>query len=64
MLKDRYKLTHYFGYDQYDKAFDLFDLSNDPEELNDLYGLKKSLSEGLQNELIAKIREVNQPYRS
>jgi len=64
MLKDRYKLTHYFGYDQHDKAFDLFDLGNDPEELNDLYGLKKSLSEELQKELIAKISEVNQPYRS
>ena len=63
MVKGRYKLIHYFGYDGYENEFELYDLVNDPEEMEDLYGSKRPIATDLQNELEEKLREVNEPYR-
>ncbi|MBE9474805.1 MAG: sulfatase, partial [Chloroflexi bacterium] len=37
MVKDRYKLIYYFGYDGFEAQYEMYDLINDPEELDDLY---------------------------
>jgi arylsulfatase A-like enzyme len=64
MIKDEYKLIHYRGYDQgYDNLYELYDLKNDPEELNDLYGSNPAIAAALQSELAAKLEEVNRPYQ-
>ena len=62
MIKGQYKLIHYFGYDGYESEYELYDLANDPEEMDDLYSSRKSVAAGLQSELEKKLREVNQPY--
>jgi arylsulfatase A-like enzyme len=62
MVKDRYKLIHYFGHEDFSDEYELFDLENDPEELYNLYNSQPSLALELQNELKAKLNEVNQPY--
>ena len=62
LVKDQYKLIHYFGYDSYENEYELYDLVNDPEEMEDLYLSKKSVAADLQSELEEKLREVNQPY--
>jgi len=62
LVKDQYKLIHYFGYDGYENEYELYDLANDPEEMEDLYLSRKSIAAGLQSELEKKLRDVNQPY--
>jgi hypothetical protein len=42
----------------------LYDLVNDPEEMEDLYLFRKSAAAYLQSELEEKLEEVNQPYRN
>ncbi len=64
LIKDQYKLIHYFGYDGYEDEYELYDLANDPEEMKDLCLAKKSVVADLQSELEQKLREVNQPYLS
>jgi arylsulfatase A-like enzyme len=58
MIKGRYKLIHYFGYDGFDDEYELFDLENDPEELENIYK-SSSVAQSLKDELILKIEEVN-----
>jgi arylsulfatase A-like enzyme len=62
IIKDQHKLTRYFGYDEYEDEYELYDLVNDPEELIDLYPSSKSVAANLQSELLEKLQEVNQPF--
>ena len=64
ILKDRYKLHYYFGYPQVPEngLIKLFDVQDNPEEMNDLYTVKKDTASELLNELKAKLIEVNEPY--
>lgn len=64
ILKDRYKLHYYFGYPQVPEngLIKLFDVQDNPEEMNDLYTVKKDTASELLNELKAKLTEVNEPY--
>jgi arylsulfatase A-like enzyme len=66
MIKGNYKLTYYFGYDQLDESrqwFELYDLRNDPEELNNIYDSQPGISRELRDELLAKLKEVDRPYQ-
>lgn len=58
-----YKLI-YYSYEGFDGVVELFDLENDPEELNDLSVSHQSLASELKNELLKKLVEVNRPYTS
>ena len=62
MVKDRYKLIHYFGHEGFEDEYELFDILNDPEELDDLYLSQPDIARDLQSELTAKMDEVNQPF--
>jgi arylsulfatase A-like enzyme len=64
LIKGRHKLIHYFGYAGYERRYELYDLENDPEEMEDLCLSRRSVAADLQNELEAKLEEVNRPYRS
>jgi choline-sulfatase len=60
MIKGRYKLVRYFGYDRPQDFYELYDLENDPDELEDLFRLKiVSLASELKEELNLKIAEAN-----
>jgi arylsulfatase A-like enzyme len=61
LIRGRYKLIHYFGYDGYENEYELYDLVNDPEEMENLYLSRKSIAADLRRELKKKRREVNQP---
>ena len=44
MIKENYKLIHYYKQPKDLKTyFELYDLENDPEELNDLYASKRGI---------------------
>jgi arylsulfatase A-like enzyme len=66
MVRGKYKLTKYFGYgvlgDQ-DPMYELYDLENDPEELDNMYSENSSLASDLREEMTVKIAEVDEPYR-
>jgi len=62
-----YKLMYFYGYKELGAAgerVELYNLKNDPEELNDLYETEKEIGQELLNELKAKLEEVNAPYLS
>lgn len=58
LVKDHYKLIHYRGYKDYHGQYELYDLENDPEEVEDLYP-NHPLAGELQDELDKKLGEVN-----
>lgn len=60
LLKDHYKLVRYRGYREYIQD-ELFNLNNDPEELNNLNQVEKTILADMQQELEAKLEEINQP---
>ncbi len=51
IIRDRYKLIYYSGYKGFDEIFELYDLFDDPEELNDLYMIKQEIASELTNAL-------------
>ena len=64
LIKGKYKLTAYLGYEQIgDKlVLELYDIENDPEELTDIYDTASKISQELRDELLAKVREADKPY--
>jgi arylsulfatase A-like enzyme len=59
LMKNQFKLIHYAGYEDLPSDFELYDLKNDPEELNNLYDESTPKSIFLKEELLNKISEVN-----
>jgi hypothetical protein len=51
------------GYKEMTIEYELYNLSDDPQELNNLYPTAGSLAAELQEELEEKLQEVNEPYR-
>jgi arylsulfatase A-like enzyme len=66
LVKGRYKLTYYFGYEELrdiGPLFELFDLEDDPEELKNIYSESPQLARALREELLEKISQVDEPYK-
>ncbi len=59
-----YKLVHYWGHPELDgqQLYELYDLENDPEELENLYAPGDPLSQQLAEALQQQIDEADQPY--
>ena len=65
-ISGKHKLIYTFGYDEQNgmgPMFELFDLENDPEELENLYSLKPGIASEMESMLLKKIQDVNEPYR-
>ena len=65
LRKENYKLMYFFGYGELGaegERVELYDLANDPEELNDLSSSKRETTAELLNEIKQKLAEVNEPY--
>ena len=61
MIKQGHRLIHY-RYPNY-TGFELYNLDEDPEEMNDLYPAGTSLGRQMEEELTQKIEEFNRPYQ-
>jgi len=62
-----YKLMYFFGYEELGaggERIELYNIKDDPEELNNLYDAEKVIGQELLNELKAKLKEMNAPYLS
>jgi choline-sulfatase len=62
LLRGHHKLIHTFGYHGYEDGYELYNLAQDPEELEDLYPSKRSLAADLQAELEARLQEADRPW--
>lgn len=63
MRKDNYELILFSGY-YHGIHVELYDLENDPEELNDLSVSMPSVVPQMRDELLANINAVNAKYKS
>ena len=66
ILKGEYKLSYYIGYDRLPEGeplIELFDVRNDPDELENLYPARRSLANELLEELIANMQAADEPYQ-
>jgi hypothetical protein len=61
MRKGNYKLIYYTGYEPED-SFELYDLSDDIEELTDLFPDQPAIAKHLKDELLESFFEANKPY--
>lgn len=66
MLKGDYRLSAYFGYPELDgeTRYELYDLANDPHELEDIFASQNQVAGEMVAELDARLDEANQPYIS
>lgn len=61
-----YKLIHYRGYEEYfdgGRQSELYNLENDPEELENLIEVERGTAEAMMMQLEEKIVEVNSPFQ-
>ena len=63
MLKDQYKLIYYIGYPGYEDVCELYDLSNDPEEIQDISKMQQKVALEMKVALETELRCVNAPYQ-
>ncbi len=64
IAKGQHKLIHYAGYPHHENEYEMYDLTNDPEELNNIVTSENVVATDLKNELDKKMQQVNQPYWS
>ncbi len=64
LVKGRYKLHYYFGYAEINGGdlINLFDVQDDPAEMNDLSQSLKDIAEEMLQELKFSLAESNAPY--
>ncbi len=65
LIKGQYKLMYFFGYKELgagSERIELYDIKNDPEELNDLSVSKRETTAEMLAELKQKLAEANEPY--
>jgi arylsulfatase A-like enzyme len=63
MVKGQHKLIQYMGYEKMPEGIELFDLENDPEELENLADSQPALAAELRESLRRKLAEVDQPFQ-
>jgi arylsulfatase A-like enzyme len=64
LRKGDYKLLYYRGFEQYgqEDRFELYDIRNDPEELDDLYSASSSAAQDLRRELLERVQAENAKF--
>lgn len=63
LVKHPYKLIRYMGYEDIPDGDELYDLANDPEELENMLNYQPRIASELQMELQMKLEEVNRSYQ-
>ena len=65
--KGDYKLMYFYGYEELGtggERIELYNIKDDPDELNNLYDTEKEMGQDLLNDLKVKLKEMNAPYLS
>ena len=61
MYQGAHKLIHYLGYPGYEDKYELYNLKDDPEELNDIFQQESSLAKKMQSELEMQMLATYRP---
>ncbi len=64
MVKGPHKLIHYRGYPGRERQYELYNLEEDPQEVQDLFTRHSSLASGLRDEFESSLRKANEPYEA
>ena len=65
MRKGAYKLIYYLGYGgEYEDAYELYNLENDLEEMNDLYTSETAIALQMKAELLEALNIANSRFTS
>lgn len=65
LIENRMKMMYYYGYDEFKDSseyIELYDLENDPEELNNLYHPDIPLARQMRDKIISRLEKENEPY--
>ena len=64
LIKGQYKLMYFFGYETLEgqERVELYDVEQDPEELNNLYLTHQDIGKPMLDELKTKLEQMNKPY--
>jgi arylsulfatase A-like enzyme len=65
LIQGNYKLSYYFGYSLIEEGkelIEMYDLQQDPEELNDIYSPSMPLALSMRAQIIRRKRQEDQPY--
>ena len=62
MIKGAYELFFFTGYPDHPDAFELYNLQEDPDELNDLYKKDITTASQLKDELLEAVSTANRDY--
>ena len=60
IIKNDYKLILYFDHNE--RAYEFYNIKNDPEELNNIYSPNNETPSAMQKELLDKLDEADRPY--
>jgi hypothetical protein len=63
LTRNGHRLT-YYNYPGEWQGFELYDLNEDPEELNNLYGSRPDVARDMHEELMQRLSEANAPYQA
>jgi arylsulfatase A-like enzyme len=59
IIKGQFKMIYYFGYEGIPDFYELYDLANDPEELEDISESSPKIANRMLNEIMDKLEEIN-----
>lgn len=62
IIKGGYKLTYYRGYEGFEGEYELYNLEEDPEEIDNLYSINNPIALELWHQLERKIISLDQPF--
>jgi len=62
MRKGAYKLIAYFGYQEVEEGYELYDIETDPEELKDLAREPPAEFARMKEELLDHLADANRPF--
>jgi hypothetical protein len=60
-IRDDQKLIHYIGYPDLEEPYELYDLADDPDELENLYASSLPMASAMRDEIHAKLEQINLP---
>ena len=63
LIKGDYKLISYLGYEEEMKSSELYDLSRDPEERQDISGSHTSILSDLREIMGSQLKSINAMYK-
>ena len=58
------KVIAYFGLGKYDNVFELYDVLNDPEELEDLSNIDQTTLNKVKEQLLDSLADANRLYET